>query len=106
MSNGNLYASAIAGIRTGVAALVGLLVAFLISRGIEVPEEFQAQLIGVLVILATAGYNAGVIWLERNVNPLFGVLLGIPRTPAYAGVAPRPQAGRGRGGDRPGPYED
>ena len=85
----NLYASAIAGIRTGVAALVGLLVAFLISRGIDVPEEFQAQLIGVLVILATAVYNAGVIWLERHVNPLFGLLLGIPRTPAYAPVAPK-----------------
>lgn len=103
MSSDNLYASAIAGIRTGVAALVGLLVAFLISQGLEIPEELQAQLIGVLVVLATAAYNAGVIWLERNVSPLFGLLLGIPRTPAYAAVAPRPVKPAPSG---PGPYDD
>ena len=79
------HASAIAAIRTGVAALVGMLAAFLLSQGVELPEEFQAQLIVLLSALASAGYNALVIYLERNVHPMFGVLLGIPRTPAYEG---------------------
>lgn len=80
----------VAAVRTGIAALVGLLAGWLLTKGIEVPEDIQVQLTGFLMILATGVYNAAVIWLERNVSPLFGLLLGVPRTPAYAGVAPKP----------------
>lgn len=78
--------SFIAAIRTGVAALVGILIAWLINVGIPIPDDFQASLNAVLVALITIGYNLGVGYLERRVNPMFGVLLGVPKAPAYGTV--------------------
>lgn len=88
-----LHDSIVAAIRTGVAALAGLLITVLVDHGVNFPDDTQAQLSSVLFILATGGYNAVVILLERRVNPLFGILLGVPRTPSYQGAtAPLPGA--------------
>ena len=73
----------IAAIRTGVATAVGFVVAFLISRGFEFPSDLEANLNVVLLALVTAGYNWGVILLEKHVHPYFGVLLGVPKAPTY-----------------------
>ena len=73
----------IAGIRTGVATLVGLLVTFLISKGFVIPEEFAVNFTLALVVLVTAAYNWLVILLEKKVHPYFGILLGIPKAPTY-----------------------
>jgi hypothetical protein len=73
----------IAAIRTGVAAAVGFGITYVIGLGVEVPEDFTSTLTVVLFGLVVAGYNAAVGLLERNVHPLFGVLLGVPKAPRY-----------------------
>lgn len=75
--------SLIAAIRTGVASLVGFIVAFLVAQGFELDESFQINLTTALTVGFTALYNWLVILLEKNVNPKFGLLLGVPRTPVY-----------------------
>lgn len=73
----------IAAIRTGVAALVGLIVAFLVSSGFDLGDEFSGALTTALSALIIALYNYGVIMLEKHINPIFGYLLGIPKAPSY-----------------------
>lgn len=78
-----LYDSITAAIRTGVAALVGLLITWLLSAGVVIDDSTAASLNIALFGVVTAAYNALVIVLERKVNPWFGLLLGMPRTPQY-----------------------
>ena len=80
----NIHDSVIAGIRTGVAALVGLLVTWLVSQGIQLDESVKGTLTIALVAVVIALYNWLVVLLERKVSPWFGLLLGVPKTPAYA----------------------
>ena len=75
--------SIIAAIRTGVAALVGLFIAYLVSQGFELDDSVQVNLTTGLTVIFTAGYNLLVILLEKKVNPNLGVLLGIPKSPSY-----------------------
>lgn len=74
----------IAAIRTGVAVAVGFVITFLISKGFVLPDDLAANLNIVILTLVTSAYNWGVILLERHVNPYFGVLLGVPKTPSYS----------------------
>ena len=74
----------IAAIRTGVAVAVGFVITFLVSKGFELPDDLQANLNVVILTLVTAAYNWAVILLERYVHPMFGVLLGVPKTPTYS----------------------
>lgn len=78
--------SIIAAVRTGIAALVGLLITWLVTNGIEVGPDLEADLSVALFGLFTALYNGLVILLERKVHPYFGVLLGVPKSPAYGDV--------------------
>lgn len=78
--------SVIAAVRTGIAALIGLLITWLVTQGIEVGPDVEANLNVALFGLFTALYNGLVILLERKVHPYFGVLLGIPKSPAYGEV--------------------
>ncbi len=78
--------SLIAAIRTGVATLVGIAIAWLVNVGVAIPDDFQSSLNAVLVAAIVLGYNFAVGYLERRVNPLFGVLLGVPKAPAYGSV--------------------
>lgn len=75
--------SIIAAIRTGIAALVGFIVAFLVTQGFELDENFALNLTTVLTVFFTSLYNWLVILLEKKVDPKFGVLLGIPKAPVY-----------------------
>lgn len=75
--------SMIAAIRTGVASCVGFFVAYLVSKGFELDEEFSVSLTTALTIASIAGYNYIVIVLEKKFNPKFGYLLGIPKAPSY-----------------------
>ncbi len=84
--------SIIAAIRTGVATLVGILIAWLINVGVAIPDDFQASLNAVIVAGITLGYNFLVGYLERKVNPMFGVLLGVPKAPAYGSVGTKTPA--------------
>jgi hypothetical protein len=76
----------IAAIRTGVAAAIGIAITWLLNFGVQVPDDFASSLNLVVFGLVTAGYNLAVGLLERKVHPLFGVLLGIPKAPAYGEV--------------------
>lgn len=82
-----LHDSIIAAIRTGVATLVGLVAAYLVAHGFELDDTFKVNLITALTILFTALYNWFVILLSEKVNPLFGYLLGVPKTPSYKSSA-------------------
>lgn len=77
--------SIIAAVRTGIAALIGLLIAWLVGLGVDV-GDLEATLNVAMFGLFTALYNVVVSLLERNVHPMFGVLLGIPKAPAYGSV--------------------
>ena len=76
--------SIIAAIRTGVATVVGILITYLVSQGFDIDENIKSELTVVLIALITAAYNWLVIVLEKHVNPYFGILLGIPKTPTYS----------------------
>lgn len=75
--------SFIAAIRTGVAAVVGFLVAFLVSNGFDLDDAFAVNLTMALTVFFTSLYNWLVIVMEKNVNPAFGYLLGIAKPPSY-----------------------
>lgn len=80
-----LHDSVIALIRTAVPAIVGTVLAWLIQLGIDISTETQAQLSAALIPIVISAYYAGVTYLERNVNPSFGWLLGAPKAPTYGG---------------------
>lgn len=77
--------SIIAAVRTGIAALIGLLIAWLVGQGVDV-GALEANLNVALFALFTALYNIAVVYLEKKVHPYFGILLGIPKAPAYGSV--------------------
>lgn len=78
-----LHDWAIATIRTAVPAFVGAVIAWLASRNITVPTEYVTIVAGALVSVATGLYYAGATFLERKVNPNFGLLLGARKIPSY-----------------------
>lgn len=73
----------IAIIRTFVPTVVGILIAWLIDHGLDIPSELQTQLSAALVAVSITGYYALVTLLERKVDPSFGWLLGAPKAPTY-----------------------
>lgn len=78
--------SVIAAIRTGVAALITWLLAWAVGIGVHIDPD-TSNVLNVLIFgVAMAAYNLGVGFLERRVNPLFGILLGIPKAPAYGKI--------------------
>lgn len=77
----------IAAIRTGAATLAGICFTYLLSLGIDVPEAYQTSIVLATVIILTGVYNVAVNWLAIHVHPLFGILLGIPKTPTYDATA-------------------
>lgn len=73
----------IAIIRTIVPTFVGSLIAFLASHSIAVDAATQQSIAALGVAIITALYYALATWLERNVNPNFGWMLGAPHAPSY-----------------------
>lgn len=73
----------IAAIRTGVASLVGFVIAWAVAQGVVFPEGFEEILSAGVFAAATVGYTALVNWLAKHVHPFFGYLLGVGKTPEY-----------------------
>lgn len=71
-------------IRTNVPIVVGALVAWLVSVGIEVPEGSETPLVVGVTALSIAVYYSAVRWLEAR-WPAFGYLLGTKAEPKYRG---------------------
>lgn len=90
-----LYNAIISGIRTGVAALVGLVLTWLLSKGIDLGEEFTELLPIAVFAVVTGLYNVAVNWLATRVHPYFGYLLGVPKTPDYGTTLPAEPNGGG-----------
>lgn len=67
-------------IRTVVPALVGALATWLLSLGLELPEEAYAGLIAGMGLLFTGIYYAIVRLIEERV-PQVGWLLGLAKSP-------------------------
>lgn len=89
-----LYNVIVGLLRTGVGALVGLAVTWLLALGIELDLESQATLILVLATVVIGLYTALVNWLATKVHPAFGYLLGVPATPEYRAVAAKQADGQ------------
>lgn len=75
--------SLIALIRTGVPAIVGTVIAFLIDKGVNISDDQVTALSAALIPVCISLYYALATYLERNVNPNFGWLLGNPKAPTY-----------------------
>lgn len=69
-------------IRTVVPYLIGVLVTWLGSRGIDLPEDVQAQLSNIIAFVIGTVWYIVVRRLEKA-NPAFGVLLGAKGAPVY-----------------------
>lgn len=67
-------------IRTVVPAIVGALAAWLVSLGLELPEEAYTGLTAALGLLFTGVYYAVVRLIEERV-PQVGWLLGLAKSP-------------------------
>lgn len=78
-----MYNAIISGIRTGVATLAGLLITWLLAKGVNIDPDFATQLSVAVFTAVTVLYNAGVNWAATRWSPYFGYLLGIPKTPTY-----------------------
>lgn len=69
-------------IRTWTPIIVGAIVTFLASRGLELDAEFSTNLLLVLQALFTGVYYLIVRLLEKK-WPQLGVLLGVATKPKY-----------------------
>lgn len=67
-------------VRTVVPFIVGFVVAVLAKAGLSIDST---ALETALVPVVGGLYYAGVLWLQKNVNPNFGWLLGSPALPGY-----------------------
>lgn len=73
----------IAVIRTAVPAAVGSLLALLAGWGVQISDDAATPLVAGAVALTISVYYAAVTFLERQVNPAFGWLLGKATAPTY-----------------------
>ena len=69
-------------IRTNVPIVVGALISWLVTAGLEVPEGADQALIVALTAALIAAYYTGVRLLEKK-WPGFGFLLGTRQEPSY-----------------------
>lgn len=69
-------------IRTVVPYVIGLLVTWLGSKGINLPEDVQAQLSAAITVAIGSVWYGVVRKLEKT-NPDFGWLLGVKGAPVY-----------------------
>lgn len=77
-------------IRTWVPIIVGSFIGWLVSLGVEVPENAQNALILAIGGIAIGVYYAVIRWLEQKF-PNIGVLLGYVKQPVYIDPKKAPQ---------------
>lgn len=70
-----LHALYVSIVRTGVPVAIGALVAWLVSLGVELPDEFVAELVAGATVLVTLVYYVIARVVERRF-PKFSWLLG------------------------------
>lgn len=70
-------------IRTYIPILVGSIVSWLATRGIEIDAEATAGAVVAITGLASALYYLIARLLEENISSKFGLLLGSKKKPTY-----------------------
>lgn len=77
----------IAAVRSAAAYLGTLLIGWLLSLGIDLPDEVDTQILVLAPIAGVFLYNLGVNALAAR-WPFFGFLLLVPKQPAYDDTKP------------------
>lgn len=77
-------------VRTLVPAIVGSVMTWLATTGLEIDPGFQPALESVLFAGFTGVYYIGARLLERYVSPRFGWLLGAAQSPDSYSPGPAP----------------
>lgn len=72
-------------VRTITPLIVGAVVGFFTTRGIEVDPELSVSIATGVTVLASGAYYFVVRLLEHYVAPKFGWLIGLDREPRYKG---------------------
>ena len=72
-------------VRTFVPWIVGAVIGWFVSRGIELDPSVETGLTMALTGGASALYYVVARFLETRVSPRFGWLLGMDKTPTYTG---------------------
>lgn len=67
-------------VRTAVPVVVGLILTGLAKIGFDLPDGLVTEVVATFIITV---YYAGVRWLETNVAPAWGWLLGKANAPKY-----------------------
>lgn len=74
----------VAGIRTGAAVAGTAILAWIAATlGVEIPQDTELWLQGLLFAVGTGLFNLIVVWLQKRVHPWFGWLLLVPKAPEY-----------------------
>jgi len=73
-------------IRTVTPMIVGAVVSWLVTLGLGVTAEFQAQLIILTTFILQVAYYLIVKAAEKK-WPKIGILLGVPKEPVYGDKA-------------------
>ncbi len=73
----------VAAIRTAVAGMVGAVITWLATKGIDIDDAFKELVIFIVFGVVTTGYNFLVNWLQAKFGKAFGFLLLIPKLPTY-----------------------
>lgn len=92
----NLSDTVVSYIRTYTPALAGLVIGWLVARGLPVDPGMRDGLTAVLSGAFIAAWYAGVRYAEKR-WPAAGWLLGVPKAPAYGTEAKGAQVTGGRG---------
>lgn len=74
-------------VRTFVPIIVGAVISFFVTSGIELDPEFEGALFLVVTAVLQGVYYLAVRLFELYVSPKFGWLLGLAKKPVYTPVA-------------------
>lgn len=70
-------------VRTIAPIVVGAVISFFVTRGIELDPEFEGALFLVVTGALQGAYHIAVRLLEKYVSPKFGWLIGLAKQPEY-----------------------
>lgn len=75
-------------VRTFVPIIVGAVIGWFVSAGIDLDPEFEGALIVAVTAVFQGVYYIAARLLEKYVSPKFGWLLGLAKEPEYEPTPP------------------
>lgn len=70
-------------VRTVVPIIVGAVIGWAVSQGIELDPKFELSLTAAITAAFQGAYYIAVRLLEKYVSPKFGWLIGLAKQPEY-----------------------